>query len=409
MNGSVINEEEEIRKWNTELARDFIWNNYIIVIYLLFGVLGNSFVIYFYQFKMKNIKLDNRYFITPLAVLDMLACIIGSSQALMLNLRPVSIYSEVLCKTIWFSGQSIVGASGLLLAVIAVQRYLKVCRPFGFQLTLPWKRAAIVAVIVLSAGFSSPSLILYGRVDVPHPTLNITGSSCSKFTSEYSTMLTIYNIVIFLAAVFCIACLSICYGLIGRTIYIQMKKHGKKNKYLNTDSRHSKSLHSCSAAELDSEVSSKDQLQVKRKDQEDEQSTSTWKKTSLLHDTQTRKMSVENSSSIRHFNRSARRPTLNSVKKMFANHKYSWMFMTITIVFVIAFIPWNVITTLEALDPMFWNKLSGTKLALCFFVYRLYLINHMANPFIYGFFDGAFRQEMKKFVCRCKRDDEDEG
>lgn len=407
MNRSVINEEEEIIKWNKELAKDFIWNDCIIVIYLLLGVLGNSFVIYFYQFKMKNHKLDNRYFITPLAVMDMLACIIGSSQALLLNIRPVTIYSQFLCKAFWFSGQSVVGSSGLLLAVIAVQRYLKVCRPFGFQLTLPWKRAAIGFVIVLSAGFSSPSLVFYGRVDVQHPSLNITGSSCSKFTLEYGTQLTIYNCVIFFAAVCCIACLSVFYGLIGRTIYIQMKKHGKKNRYSNTDSPHSKALHSCSGAELNSDISDKNKQRVSKYPQEDN-SSYLLRKTSINETPPSRKISAENSSSIKHFNAgSKRRPTLNSVKNMFVKHKYSWMFMTITIVFVIAFIPWNVITTLEALDPMFWNRLSGTKLAVCFFVYRLYLINHMANPFIYGFFDGAFRQEMKKFLCRCKKEEEE--
>lgn len=388
MNVTTI--EDEITKWNNELARNLIFNDCIIVFYLLLGILGNFTVIYIYKFRMEDVNLDNRYFTAPLALMDMLASIIGSTHALMSNIYPVKIYNDTVCKTLWFTGQWIVGSSGLLLVVIAFHRYLMICRPFGFQLTLPWKRAAVVFVMFLSVGFSAPCLLFYGRADVFHPVKNVTGSSCQKLISKYDSEISIYNLIIFGAAIICIGCLAVFYGSLGRTIYRRMQRIKAKQKgpIYNDDQKALRQVDANNAEHL-------------KKIFEANQSFSTEVSISYSSNSQT--------TCIVSKQQSRRRPKLDGLKTILSNHKYSWLFMTITIIFVVSFIPWNVITTLEAIDLEFWNKLSGVKLAVCLFFYQLYILNHVINPVIYGCFDGAFRMEVKEFFFgNCTKHEETE-
>lgn len=90
------------------------------------------------------------------------------------------------------------------------------------------------------------------------------------------------------------------------------------------------------------------------------------------------------------------------VRNHFSVYRYSYMFMIITIVFIISFAPRIGLMVQEATDPYFWSSLTDVDIAVHLFLYRMYIINHIANPFIYGSFDSAFRKKLWKCFCRSK-------
>jgi hypothetical protein len=58
---------------------------------------------------------------------------------------------------------------------------------------------------------------------------------------------------------------------------------------------------------------------------------------------------------------------------------------------------------LEASNTNFWEQFTDSGRSGLMFVYRLYIINTVANPFIYAFLDKRFAKEIKKFCKPCKK------
>lgn len=82
-------------------------------------------------------------------------------------------------------------------------------------------------------------------------------------------------------------------------------------------------------------------------------------------------------------------------------HKFTLMFMLITVIFLVCYIPKVIIMLLEARNTRFWEEFSDSGRAGMLFVYRMYIINNITNPIIYAFMDSQFSREIKKIkVCK---------
>ena len=82
--------------------------------------------------------------------------------------------------------------------------------------------------------------------------------------------------------------------------------------------------------------------------------------------------------------------------------KLSLMFMLITVIFLICYIPKVTIMLLEANSQSFWEQLSDDTRPFVLFIYRMFIINNITNPFIYAFFDTLFLLSLKtSFGCKC--------
>lgn len=82
--------------------------------------------------------------------------------------------------------------------------------------------------------------------------------------------------------------------------------------------------------------------------------------------------------------------------------KLSLMFMLITVIFLICYIPKVTIMLLEANSQSFWEQLSDDTRPFVLFIYRMFIINNITNPFIYAFFDTLFLTSLKtSFGCKC--------
>lgn len=79
--------------------------------------------------------------------------------------------------------------------------------------------------------------------------------------------------------------------------------------------------------------------------------------------------------------------------------KITAMFMLISLIFIVSFSPKVVIFILECVDSGFWDSLSYSNRLLVRFLDVLFVINNIANPFVYAFLDVKFSQQLKKIFC----------
>lgn len=389
-----------LETWNFELSQFLIGNNIVLCLYLILGVLGNGLVIFIYVVRMSK-KSDDRYFIPSLAAIDACACVIGSSYALALNLLPVRFPGDFLCRALWFLSQSSTISGGTLLLVIAVHRYLKVCRPFVAKWSLKVKRMVVLGTLLTALVLSVPTIFLYGEIKVVSDrytvgNVSLVGYRCGNKGSAGA--LFGYNLFLFIFAVTGIVVITICYSFIGKSIYSKVMTYRKSIKRSNvipprpdlsvstiTDIRRSKF---CEPSSTDNEVENGG-LPEKPIEQE--------KGNMFL------KIPDQSHQAKRRSHDKLVKANIPAMINHFHHYKYSYMFMTITLVFVIAYLPRIVIMLLESIFVQtFWHKPDSVVVGLLF-LYRLYILNHVVNPFIYGFFDASFRHEVKYLICRHKK------
>lgn len=93
---------------------------------------------------------------------------------------------------------------------------------------------------------------------------------------------------------------------------------------------------------------------------------------------------------------------LETDREQKARKRISVMFLIIIIVYVVSYL--TSLTT-QVYDFLSTERMSGYRWNIHMFCLRLNLLNHIANPYIYWFYDVKFRKELQKLCCkRLKRD-----
>lgn len=174
-----------IDTWNVHLSTVLLPNTILQVLYLFTGIIGNSLTLLVYIFR---IKITNARFLIPvLAVFDLLACI-SCSCFVIIEHRLQAIFKDTdFCKTLWCVSLFFTLMSISILTMIAIQRYMKVCRSFAPNMTRFWMRIFLLVSVIVSFTLSVPTAIFYGSVEVFNTELNITGFSCKKIQNEKDT------------------------------------------------------------------------------------------------------------------------------------------------------------------------------------------------------------------------------
>lgn len=88
---------------------------------------------------------------------------------------------------------------------------------------------------------------------------------------------------------------------------------------------------------------------------------------------------------------------LETDREQKARKRISLMFLIIIIVYVVSYL-----TSLatQVYDFLATESMSGYRWNIHMFCLRLNLLNHIANPYIYWFYDVKFRRELQKLCCK---------
>lgn len=375
----------KVKEWNHEIAQSLIPNNIILSLYMVAGVLGNSIVIFIYSFKMKGNK-EERYFIPFLAMVDLWASLINASFAIAQNMMQATFDNDHLCKTWWFFSAFSTLTSALFLLIIAVHRYLKVCKPLGRQMTRTWKRFAMCMVLTIAFTLSVSLTNFYGSDPFLNEKLSIYGHRCSRLESANKTESLVFGGVLLLILLTNIISLVWLYSKIGLTI----RKHFKYTKIIV----HLRTAKSSEGGAFNSFTG------------RDTPSNDTENKTGDTGSTTVPQPTCPNTEVVTPTDNNGEnfRPKVSSTKTRNQKrviYKFTLMFMLITVIFLICFIPKAIVMLMEARDLSFWEKFSNTERSVLLFVYRIYILNNIINPFIYAFLDRRFSKQIKMLHTCC--------
>lgn len=382
MDNSTISVADQVQQWNREITQSLIPNNAILFFYMVAGLVGNCLVIFIYGFKMTGNK-EDRYFIPFLAIADLLAALICSSFGIAQNMMQATFENDYLCKSWWFFAAFTTLTSVFILLIIAVHRYLKVCHPLGKQMSLQWKRFALCIGLAVAFILSVPMTYFYGSDFFLNEELNIQGFRCSRLSTVDKTGSLIFGGVLVLTAISIIISLICLYAKIGKTI----RGHFKHSKI---------KLHHQSIEHSQNGVSYSDDALRDTSDTNSCQANSAG--LSIIYSTSS---AVVQSSNEIGGNIYPKLPSVKRRKRKRAVYRFTLMFMLITVIFLICYIPKVVIMLLEARITHFWEQYSRTGRSVVLFIYRIYIINNITNPIIYAFLDKKFAKEIKKSSKCC--------
>lgn len=356
-----VSDEHDFLRLNEEYIRINIPNIFISVFYFLFGVSGNSCVLLVYCLCVK--RRHNRYYIPFLALVDLLSCLMNSSWEIMFDMQPLTYNDNFGCKWIRFLGNALVISSGLLLVVIALQRFMLVCRPLHHPSSKRTKNIIVSVALLFALSVSSPKFIFTGITEVKTRDARFTGTVCG-ILDEYSntTSLLVYDIILRLVGGVCYISLIVLYFFVVRAIYIRNRKLSQTHNKTVLILRECSNTNSNAGAQQSSPKSSEN-VSGNREQRDSDASTNS--------------------------------RTRNTI----ASHRFSIMFFVITLILLITISPRLAIESMEAMDKNFAANFSDTQIVLKGFFENLYILNGVINPMIYGYFDREFRIVLKKKLC----------
>ena len=365
---------ERLSNWNAEEARKYIVHDIFLVLYFFVGVIGNAVVLVVYRTKLK--KSDNRYFFPFLAFFDIFACAIRAPFELWKTLLPVNFQDILGCQIVWWILNVFTFSSIFLLVVITFQRYLKVCHPFGFQLTLNIRRCCLVVVVFLSMGFASPFIIWNEKLEIPNPERNVTGYICGAnvlkvdaSSNSFLAFVLVLSLVLVLVMLFLVVINLLILKTIYSTLKNKMKRENETKKYksekmqTDKDSTANCTNNSTCVTDLSKDFTSDDQASP------------------TDHPEKPKKLSSASSVT-----------------------RFSYMVMVISLAYILSCIPQISLLFSLCRNRYFWVENTDTEAAIFKFMDQMMIINNIVNPYVYGYFDLKFRLATKEVLCgHCKR------
>ncbi|XP_062591745.1 trace amine-associated receptor 4-like [Saccostrea cucullata] len=214
------------RKWNNQTTLEdintvFMRRNipgiYFISLQMTLSLIGNVSVLLLYSTKSK--VSNYRVYVLFLVMLDLISCVFVMPFAILSLYYPVNFPSNFICKAGYFLGFFVHIASSLVLVLIAVDRFLKVCRPLKKQLTEQQSKLSCLFICVFSLGFSWFTPLLYGNSQVDTNINHVVGTRCFLENDPLTITIAQWNyIALTVMLVIVTVFLCVLYSLILRRI-----------------------------------------------------------------------------------------------------------------------------------------------------------------------------------------------
>lgn len=365
-------DETTLQEWNSILLHKLMFNTIILWVYCAAGIVGNTVVLFFYSVRIKG-KLEDRFLIPHLALFDLLATIFTTIDKTLDNIFPVMYPNHRLCQISNFTSRVFAATGDGVLLLIAFQRYLKICRPFQFQRPLPSDRICILLIFLAAVVLNSPVFLFYELHRVPHHEYDVIGYRCDHIHHNvvFSYMMTGYDSFVFILIVVVMVTISVLYVFIARAIKQSAVKCKKQSIDISQSSYANSDVNQSNMKEITNECLPKSPADVKSKKSVD--------------------YSKGNSSAA---SLGKLASLTGSLRNRYQTNRFSYMFMTIALLFIITYIPSNILKMFELHRPEMWIEMSHWRLHVYLFFRQGYVLNHVVNPFIYGLFDSGFRRKL---------------
>ncbi|XP_045215284.2 cholecystokinin receptor type A-like [Mercenaria mercenaria] len=372
---------------------------------ILMGVIGNILTIVFYVKRSK--RTTPVILIICLAVADLATCVtaIPIISEMATNVR----YSQIiLCKLAHFAGLWAGACSSAILWTISIDRYRKVCRPLGKQMTVTTVKYLVIGITSISLLLSVRMLVTFDAVNVnitiPNMNETVVGSFCAaREEQEYKLVGLVFYLIDFILVVMVWMTVVVTYSKIIYTIARRRISMG--NSFIRSQReqrvKQSRKIKGKCSVEEDEITNhgrcySRDinSLQFDDTSLSESNTDKTHKYAIAETNGEQRKQQVNNSSSqmkkLTFAFASAKKPSeLNLTLMMFA----------VSMIFILCLTPYFVIRIFIRIVLVTGNEYdfsAGIQFAL-----KLPYLNSAFNPVIYCIFNPKFRRYIKVWFGKC--------
>lgn len=353
---------------------------FFLVVVMLFGILGNIVVLYIYGSDSKRKPANN--FILTMAAFDLLA----SGIAIPLDIYDMryhyTFYDHIACKVFRYSESAFTNASSFILILIAIDRYLKICRPL--MPDSPF-RSKIMCVGSSLFGFvvAVPTLWLFGINRMHISSRKYCGFDCTVSDEYRNTNFNKYYYALLLTLFF-----ATLFTLVGFYIRIWVAIKTRRNSVIGDRA-------SVSHSSVKSNDSKESRSFAKRKrnqsttSDDDSVFTKSDSKQFLNHQQSSRKSRISRMGS--------------SVTTMIGNvrcTRTTKIFIAVSVAFILCFLPSIIVNLLQACVKSIRTTNSEVAKVIMKLLARVHFVNHAINPLIYSFLNVNFRTQCKKAYKR---------
>lgn len=224
-----------------------------ILILIVVGVFGNIHVLYIYYTKFGHSTY--RIFVLSLAVVDITSCCVSMPFEIADELNPLNFRSEIACKIFRFLNTCFAMITSMMLVVIASERYRKICKPYGDQMTEQHSRKALIFVVGFATTAALPAIYVYGdkTLYIEEGGKVVTGNECTWADYVDEGIGYVYYAWALLIILICMGLLVVLYIFVGlhlrtHTIKVQAtirikrrRKSTRRRSLLSRFSRKTKS------------------------------------------------------------------------------------------------------------------------------------------------------------------------
>ncbi|XP_053373676.1 uncharacterized protein LOC128546658 [Mercenaria mercenaria] len=453
VNASVGNHKKPlVEQLNDEFTDAVLPVTVFVGIEVVLGFFGNVLVIYVFLFRYHVCNF--RYFVLCLAFIDITSTLTTMPGEMVTHLYWYVYPVDEVCKVKSFFNMFTVVAEALSLLTIAIDRYRKVCQPFGWQIKP--NSAKIICLIIYIVAFilALPVSFLWGISfhKKIYKGVTITTTVCetgeeyqnTKHPIEYSvTMEAILSIS--LIAMF------VLYMFVARTLMRTKKKEPVSTAVQQassslTDGSSSNAVEIkeqpvCSDTGYSSSTASEQQKHQSRQRKEQSpkgiksvspEPTKTTTETDLSETSKEKNPSssfaLKNFSTVGYSDdglttdedgglttdeedsgkrqhvfsittkrgQSRSRKSTKTCVRTKRMRRKTLIMLVLTVIFMVTTVLYLTLLSFIALPAGVLENMSHTERAVYFLFFRFYFINHVINPVVYGLLDPKFRQLLKK-------------
>jgi hypothetical protein len=380
--------QENITELDQRMASTLLPVVVYVAILMVLGVIGNLVVCYIYIVRWK--KNTVKFFIGTLAAYDFVTSVVCMPIEIAMLRNPVTLNDPFLCKFLRFSRSMTSLGAGFMLVVIAVDRYLRICKISKTQIQVPLAKKLCVTTIGMAVLFSWPCFILFGELDRSNSPIAETSCSIDGIFNGTLYPTTYYGIVSVLFF-FISLCLLIFYSLIltklckmpdltkvktlnsgneTRTTYVMPSSSSEE--FPDNSAKLITEFHAvCSRIKM-TPVSSNNDISLRRK-------------SSIFE------------------GKLFRIPSKMQYSIPIRRKRTSSMLFLITLIQWLSFLPYFGLLFTKSFNKDFLQTLTEGDQVL----YNIGILSHFLssgiNPFMYGFFSRDFRKECEKVIILIKK------
>ena len=411
----------------------------LLVAEILFGVVGNILIliVYYKWYKVCNF----RCFVLAMACIDLLGSITTLPGEVFSQRHWYSYESNAVCKAKSFFNVFTVWASALVLFLLAYDRNRKICHPLSWQIANHIARRLCIGSVIFAVIASSPTAIFWGiqNYEYHHGNTTIRVSICEKseqFSHGNAPLIFILSGLVGPTAL-----------IIFVTVILNIRTGHKLLVGLGSPAAN-KLTNGCVSISLSEEDnlqnSSQDNISesddaiiltrpkrrfsfpagrhtFRREQFEENQNTTTLVKHHLIDIPETdlpsfcsidkitilRKLRTRshNSHSVEDLRIPSRARQLELWRRRVLRHKLrtrrrkTMIMLTLSTVFILTTTVYLILICFVASTDNVLRHLNETEKVIFFFFLRLYFINALINPLLYGVLDIRFRKGLKRLFC----------